>query len=132
MKPNPEIISRLKDTFYMVEANSNERHHIWRDFAHNSDSRWLPGIQIHWEQIHDGYCVNLGKLGKRPVVMSLTWDRLDGKLICFWELCSQVADYAKSDKFIEKYFRSLSEENKRAVTDAGNFALCLHALKRGK
>ena len=127
--------SVLAKTFFIVEATSFEQQQLWSDHSDESMSR-SPLLAangsptVEWVQMNPGWIVQLGKLGKRPVNMSVNWARIDGRLVMFWYLCSQVADYAMAEKWLEKHFHGTYDNgHRRAETDASNFGHCLSAIR---
>lgn len=124
---------RLKRTIFAVEATSFEQLMLWRDHAHNSPNRIPKFPVIEWEQINSGWGVTVGKLGKRPVVISVSWCKLDGFLVMFWYACSQVSDSKQVDKWFEKNFPVRYDNGHRPATcDAMNFGHCISALREAK
>ena len=136
-KPTDTAESILAKTFFIVEATSFEMHCLWSDYSNESQSR-NPLLNknnvptVNWVQINTGWVVELGELDNRPVNMSVTWSRIDGKLVMFWELCSQVADYVMAEKWIEKNFRGSAAAVRTSSCDANNFHLCLSAIRANK
>ena len=117
--------SRLKNTFFVVEATSFEKHCLWRNFAHNSDSLFIKNYSFKWEQM-DGWMIRLGTLDNRPVNLDVSWVKINDQLVMFWDQCSQVTDYVMTEKWIDKHFK----KNYDYKTDANNFHHCLHAIER--
>lgn len=129
-RPDDTAEERLKETFFIVEATRYEQHYLWSGFAHNSPHRRFPTISLNWDQFNTGWSVQIGELDNRPVVMSMTWVRIDGKLVMFWHLCSAVADYTMAEKWLEEHFKGRYNNNaRRAWTDAMNFHHCVHAIR---
>lgn len=118
--------TRLEKTFFIVEATSFEQHSLWANFGHNSDRRMREDYSFKWEQM-DGWAVQLGQLDNRPVMLNIRWVKIDGYLVAFWDICSQVADYVMSEKWLDKHFKKGYDFR----TDANNFHHCLHAILRG-
>lgn len=104
----------MKNTFYLVEATSNEKLHFYFDAI-----RW--GFKV--EQCNPGTVINLGKFHDMPVVFGIFWLKIQGKLIGFWDATSQVVDY----RMIEEWF----DTNMKGVekTDSSNVHLAYHAVR---
>ncbi len=136
--PSPDTAeTRLARTLFIVEATSFERMSLW---AHHSEDavyplynprRGVPAYSQHkWEDIPNGYGVTVNPSGKRPVCILLTWVRIDGQLVMFWEGCSKLVDYNLIDKWLEEHFKGTYDNNtRRAECDAMNFGQCLGAIK---
>lgn len=123
--------SRLKATFFAVEATSAEQLNLWRDHSSQSTSPRHKKI-CEWQQVTPGWLVTVGKLGKRPVVISMSWVRIDGFLVLFWYPCSQVVDHVQIDNWFEEHYDQQWGGGRRAVCDASNFHLCVQAIDAAK
>lgn len=108
----------LRDTRFCVEATSFERLKLWEE-NHR---------EVSWEN-DVGVGQAVGEVDGRPVCLELSWTRIDGYLVLFWEACSEVVD----SRLIERWF----DENcaptwdgglRRARSNAMNFHLCLDAI----
>jgi hypothetical protein len=116
----------INETEYLIEANSNESHYIWRDWALQAKysnervNSHYNHERFPWEQLGMGYCKQIGKLDKRPVMITIFWNRINGHLIGFWTMDSQVCDYKMAEKWLDKTFPGVPR------TDATN---CGHALR---
>lgn len=112
--------SRLADTFFIVEATSFEQHMLWEKHHKN----------MNWQQIHSGWLVTVGKLDGRPCCVDMTWAKIDDQLVMFYDQCSQVTDVLQTNAWIYKHFNGTWDNGTRtASTDAGNFHLCLNAIR---
>lgn len=118
---------RLKKTLFIVEATSFEQHTLWGRFA--KDSRDRPGYVEHpvaWEQINPGWNVDVGS----KTHVSMSWARIDGHLICFYEPVSQVVDNKAVEDWFKKHFKGRWDSGtRRATTNASNFHHALHAVR---
>lgn len=133
------VAERFRETYAIVEANSNERQNLWSDWA--IDNTWrLPDPRdqrqfVYWDQINTGHFQQVGefRIGKdiMPVMLSLFWARLrtkrpsPGKLVMFWDMTSQVSDFRMADRFFKENFPNASIN-----TDASNFHNVIHSLER--
>jgi hypothetical protein len=112
--------SRLKETMFIVEATSFERHMLWE----------TNHTKVKWEQIYDGWLVTVGKLDDRPCCIDTSWARINGQLVMFYEQCSQVTDCLQTDAWLDDHFNGTWDNgHRRARTDAQNFHLCLNAIR---
>ena len=124
--------NRLKRTLFIVEATSFEQFSLWQQHSKTSDSRPSWAQVVDWKEM-DGWLVTVGKLGKRPCCVSMSWARIDGCLVMFYDQCSQVCDSIQTEKWLEKHFSGRYDNGtRRAWTDAQNFGHCLSAIKEQK
>lgn len=125
---NPdEFDPRLKDSVFFVEANSFERHALWRE--HGSEERPMDGA-VDWKEDNMGLNLTIGHFGDMPVCVSFFFDILNGKRICFYEMTSMVTHSQMFDDFFNKYInRKYDNDSRRALTDAQNFHLALSVVK---
>jgi hypothetical protein len=120
----------LKQTVFIVEANSFEQHTLWQQHCNKENFRDWP--KMTWEQMH-GWLVTVGKLDDRPVCISTSWVKVDGFLVMFWYECSQVADYVQTEKWLDENFTRKYDNGTRSATcDAMNFGHCISAIRELK
>jgi hypothetical protein len=123
---------RIADTVFAVEATHFEQHMLW--YTHcgmrEMEGTPTPGYrQVSWEQVNPGCTEVIGTLDGRPVNLCAFWNRIEGRLVMFYEVVSQVSDSVVLDAWIEKKFAGKTWDGGRPVRcDAQNFALCIHAL----
>lgn len=123
---NETAEQRLARTFYVVEANSFERLTLWQQHASNMRP---PGyIQLHWDQVSDGRMPTIGRLDKRPLCLDISWARIEGYLVAFYDECSQLRDSVRTEKWLEKHFKTWRNFH----CDAMNFGHCLSAIEDAK
>ena len=128
--------NRLTHTAFLVEADSFAVHALWGDHAANSlYPSFNPRTQtrvyepVTWEQL-DGWLITVGTIGKHPVCISITWNRINGHLVAIWYSCIQVTDCVQAEDWLAKHFTAKYDEgSRRAWCDAMNFGHCLSALK---
>jgi hypothetical protein len=113
--------NRLKETLFVVEATSTEQFMLWKDYSNGSDSPRYPTMS--WKQVNPGWLVTVGKIGDRPCCISVTWNRINGRLVMFWHQCSQVTDSLQSEAWINANF-----EKPHSTCDAMNFHICVRAI----
>ena len=110
----------IRETEYLIEANSNESHQIWREVAEQakySEERVVARYnreRFPWVQ-GKGFCEQIGKLDKRPVMISIFWNRINGHQIGFWSMDSQVTDHKMAEKWLDKTFPGVRR------SDANNY-----------
>jgi hypothetical protein len=125
------VENRLTKTFFVVEATDAEQFFLWKEWSNQSDKRCIPDGVV-WEQVNPGWLITVGKLGKRPCCISVSWVRINGKLVMFWYQCSQVTDSLQAEAWIEKHFKRTYDGGRPSTTDAMNFAHCIHAIRDEK
>lgn len=128
--------SRLAQTLFIVEADSYAYHSLWADHAEHSlwtsfdvrENRRSHKART-WEQINPGWLIEVGKLGRMPCCISVSWARIDGHLVMFWYECSQVTDSRKAEAWLAERFKGTYDGgHRRASCDASNFVHCLSAI----
>ena len=112
--PDPEYDHLVKCTEYLVEANSNETHELWFKF------HAIYGYS--WEQDR-GFGEQIGWVNKMPLMLTLVWNRVGGRLICFYDPTGWVNDKRIVNKWLERTFPG------RGKVDAMNFHNALQDLK---
>lgn len=116
---------RLKKVKFFVEANSFERHQLWRDFHE----------KIDWKQDLSGVSILIGQIKParkpaRPIYVDFSFATLNGKLICFYNGCSALVDHTMIEEWLEKeYPVKYDSGSRRAMCDAMNFHHCFHFCK---
>ena len=124
---NDTAESRLKKTFFIVEATSFEVSCLWRDYCNRSD-RPRYG-EMTWKQVNPGWMIHICDINNRPCNISTSWYEIDGKLVMFWYATSQLVDYLEIEKWLEEKFAgTYGKDTRRAATDANNFHLCIQAI----
>ena len=114
---------QIADTEYFVEATDFERFSLWEKFADDS-ADFSTYDKVKWEQVCVGSMFQLGKLAKMPVTFLLTWAKINGHLVAFWESPSMVTDGRMVEVFLNKL--------KKPTTNANNFHHCLDFCKNEK
>ncbi len=115
---------------FLVEANDFAQHHLWLDWSEEAKARgWGPADhpRVAWEQIHIGYGEGVGHIGKRPVFVTVTFARVLGQVIVFYEATSQVVDHEMVEEWTRKAFPA-----SRGKTNATNFHICVHDLRSAR
>jgi len=121
---NDTAENRLKKTKFLVEANSFEQHCLWKEYVHTATT------PLKWEQMN-GWLVTVNERKGRPICICLSWNRVNGHLVCFWNATSQLVDYKLIDKWLKENYDQKWDEGRRPATcDAQNFHHCIQALKQ--
>lgn len=129
--PGETAESLLAKTEYIVEATSFEQLCLWQSYAKQSPTHHSHAVD--WKEYSHGWLVTVGKLAKMPVCISVSWAKLDGHFVMFYEATSEVVDHRKIRKWLKKYYKP-SKQHKKAdsnivdETDANNFHLCIQHI----
>lgn len=121
-----------REAVYLVEATHFEVHALWLEYseealAHGWGSADTRIRRVPWQQIGLGYGANIGTFGKMPVVVAVSFARIHGQVVAFYEATSQVVDYRMVEKWRGKQFPAA-----RGRTNPMNFGHCLHDLEEHK
>jgi hypothetical protein len=117
--PSPEIAKELQATVFVVAATSFETLSLWRE-CHDSHS---------WQDVRHGWLAQIGQVGDMPVCISLHWAVIDGRRVLFYEATSQVVDHRMVEAWLKEHCNPVWDGSRRAHADAGNFHLCLQAIR---
>jgi hypothetical protein len=107
---------RWAETFYVVEATDLEMGwlHSW----------WHADGRVDWKELLNGTSViKVGEDHGRSVAITVTWARIEGRLVAFWGCSSQVADYDMIEAWLTKTLRAGVH---RCTAD--DFTLCIKAI----
>lgn len=115
-----EHLDLFKDVVYMVESTYNERHLFWEKFHYKP---FYDDFKIDsWEQEMSGTLVTIGTVDDRPISIDITWAKLNGCRVLFYDASSQLADW----KMIEEWFSHWRERlPKIESTDSTNVGHCI-------
>lgn len=123
-----ELERRIKETKYVVEASSDECFMLWEKFSNEAMFK-RPDFNVHkWEQLNPGLSLTLGEIVGRPVCMHIWWYKIDGVMVMFWEMTSQLQDYAMAEKWLEEHCDPKEPDGRSASCNCANFAHCLHFI----
>ena len=118
---------RLARAEFVVEATDYERLCLWLEWADEADnlgSQRFP--RIPWEQDSLGYMKQVGELAGHPVNVCLTFARINGKQVAFWEAVSNVIDHAMIEAWLKTQASPRWDSGTRlAYTNAMNFHHCI-------
>ena len=129
-----EFRQRLKDTKFVVEANGFETLALWEKHSSQSDFK-SPTYNIpkfHIEQVNPGWALTIGELAYKPVVMSVSWWKIDGVLIMFYDMVSRMVDYQMKDDWLSKNCDPKDLDGRPANCNAMNFHNVIHYIQRSK
>lgn len=87
-----ELTEYLQGVIGLVEANSYERHALWKE---------CKGERT-WKETGWGLGETVGHLADTPVFVSLLVDTVDGHRILFWHATSQVVDHRMIEAWLTK------------------------------
>ncbi len=116
---------RLLDTFYTVEATSEEKQQIWCQFSHQSTQTdtHFGRLVVQWDQDSLGYSAQIGEVARMPVCLTGFFAIIEGKRVLFWTMESMVTHFKMGEEWIRKVC-----PNAKGHTNCGNFHNVLHAI----
>jgi len=103
---------KFKDIVFAVEATHFEQLSLW---VENELSKRIKS----WEQIYIGYTIVIGYVDDMPVAVCLTYAKLNGHKVVFYEAVSQIVDHDMVRKWIDHH-----NPNSSNHSDAMNFGHC--------
>ena len=106
------IDDMFASTVLAVKATDYELMSLWERWCEPRDSRRVPT----WDRISLGARSRIGKFGGEPVDVSVSFARIDGSIVAFWECVSIVSHQPTIDAWIVKTMP------KAQRTNAMNFA----------
>jgi hypothetical protein len=110
---------RLNHVFYTVEANSFERLKLWEE----------DHEKLQWEDSCTGFvpCIKVVTIDgtKRPIVVEIYFAKLLGKMVAFYNACSQVVDHDAVEQWLHQHISTYKDNH----CDAMNWHLCVHTLE---
>ena len=121
---NPDSSNLLQETKFVVEADSFAQLTLWREYAKDS-TRKTDLNTLTWEQINPGSMRTIGFIKKKPVSIELTWARINGHIIMFYNACSQMVDHKMVEDWLDQNCNPIYDHGRQARTDAMNF----HAIR---
>ena len=108
---------------YMFEASDYERSRLWQEW-HGRIQSWdgKPDVDLPT-------FVHVGELAGHAVEIHITWVRLNGHLVGFYDSCSNVADHAMIEDWLDKNFcPPMPPQGTCRRNDASNFRCGLTVL----
>ena len=105
--------AKCRETFAVVDATHEEAHGLWYRWHYRLDA----GMRVPaWEEISIGFWTQIGEFGGAPVCASVSWARVDGRLVAFVEGTSMVVHHGMIEKWCKEKF-----PNARSHSNAANF-----------
>ena len=104
---------------FMVEATSCERLYLWARYSYQSVTRHSAERTVIWESLQSKL-YTIGHLENRPVVVSISWHRINAHVVMFYEATSKLVDWAMIESWLAKQFPHIKHKY-----DAANFHHCL-------
>jgi len=149
---------RFVDTVFAIDATSHEQFTLWQQFAKQADERYSlysPAqietwrdrrtrplrtldaerrirriCRVDWEEDNMGFFMTIGHLDNRPVCVSFSFAKINGKRVVFYEGTSQLVDHAMIETWFEDNFYPLYDGGTRhAHCNAENFHHCLDCVE---
>ncbi|MEK6829133.1 MAG: hypothetical protein AABY15_03320 [Nanoarchaeota archaeon] len=85
--------------------------------------------RVDWEQIHAGFMITIGKVGKLPVSVCFNFAIINGKKVCFYEATSRVVNHKMVEDWLITRFQLTHDKYCRwNHVNAGNFHNCVNSL----
>lgn len=107
------------ETKFMVEATNCERFYLWARHSDISSTRHNSDLAVTWETMESSFHT-IGHQQNRPIVVSISWHRINGQVVMFYEATSKLVDWAMIESWLAKQFPPI-----RHKYDAANFRHCL-------
>lgn len=129
MSVKADIEELFKDVVFLVEVSDSEQHLLWLIHHQETEGHRRRRV-LAWEQESRGVGVTIGRICRRPVVLSLSYAKLNGKRVCFFYACSQLVDHALKDRWLRARTKHITWDGGRrwAHCDGYNFHHCLEAI----
>lgn len=105
-QPVKTVDPRYAATTHLVEATGYEILCLWQEWHKD----------VAWVQDAFGASAKIGKFGGMPLVVSLFWNTVNGRLICFYEQISMVTHSERTEAWLRTAFPNVP------ITNAMNFA----------
>jgi len=119
------FVEACSKAVFLVEATGFERNALWIQFSSQSPRCASPVFNFDWTgNTAHGYSVQVGEIGGRGVVVSLTVDEIGGRKVIFYHGCSQLIDWEMIEAWLTTNLPHLERCN------ADNFQLCLAAINK--
>lgn len=128
LSADDEIVSYLECVVGCVEANSFEKHCLWKENHYLEDA---ARHKREWKDTGHGLGVTIGYVDERPVHLSLSTSVIDGQKILFYYATSTVVDHEMIREWLKVNLPETAKGNYPGGynhTDATNF----HSVFRSK
>ena len=103
----------FRETIYFVEADSFAVQKLWEHYNSRGFPSETAGVTT----------VEIGSIVDNKVTLKLEFRRINGKVICFYNMCGTYASWEMFRLFLEKAAPGVDR------TDAGNFHNALAATR---
>lgn len=123
--------SYLEDVEWIVEATSEERFNLWKDY--HEDPKY------NWEEVSRGFWYELIRLKigggdipseVLPVCIEFSFAIINGHKICFYTSNSRLVHHGYIESFLTTYFQRTHHDYTRwNHTDSTNFHNCIGYLE---
>lgn len=100
-----ETLDFISQTKYLVEATSNEKMHLYPEYK----DRGFPS------SYEGSVCLHIASIADEPVWISLTFQRINNRIVCFCEMTGNYACGYVCNKSLGKIFPNVPK------VDAMNF-----------
>jgi hypothetical protein len=85
--------------------------------------------RVTWQQVGSGFYLQIGKIDKKPITVSFSFDFINGKKICFYEPTSDAVLHSLVEEWLVSHFQLTHDGYTRwNHTNATNFHNCVHSL----
>jgi hypothetical protein len=85
----PESDKRFAQTEFLVDGDAYE---YWEEYVNNTKIKWDQDV---------GTLIVIGKLGKFPINLSVSWVIINGIRVAFYEIVSSVAYHPFAEKWLK-------------------------------
>jgi hypothetical protein len=130
--PRWELEGLLKCAVFVVEASSYEKQSLWEHYAQDS-ADLIPrtsAARVPWIDQNRGWWFQVGRIARRPVVISVFGALLNERPVLFYEATSAVVDWKQIEGwFKENCWPTWDNGTRRAHCDAMNFHHCLEVVR---
>lgn len=125
VRANRAMMSLLKE-FYDIDSLYNVTYSgkWWKEKANEKLN------VLYWKQVSQGISRQIGMYHKMPIMVSLNWEWINEKLVCFYESESMVTHYDMLEKWIQERFSHLNFYDRHC--GAGDFNKCVEYVKGKK
>lgn len=131
-----EVSDYLYGVVGVVEATSAEKQELWMNYAEEVPSQWRrkeEPCRFKWDSARSGYLPCVGRIGDRPVCISIYVDVVAGHRLLFWHATSELVDYALIEEWLTTSLPRSAFQGDSAYlnrTDATNFTNVFNRLDR--
>ena len=108
----------------VIEATSFESHVLWQQHSPESKTRFRGMNITSWEHRSSGSMFSVGEFGGSEVCVEISFARINGKWVMFYNACSQVVDHRLVDQWLKEHM------SHAVKTDANNSHIVFHHVTR--